>query len=67
MAEWIVDIGDGNPHIKRMEELVRCGECKYASFSVYLGETDISCENTEGLFRNVPEDGYCYCGEKVEV
>lgn len=44
---------------------VRCIECKYASFSFHQGELYISCENNEGLFRDVPEDGYCYCGEKV--
>lgn len=59
--------------LKDLEELpevdavpvVRCIECKYASFSFHQGELYISCENTEGLFRDVPEDGYCYCGEKV--
>lgn len=45
--------------------VVRCIECKYASFSFHQGELYISCENNEGLFRDVPEDGYCYCGEKV--
>lgn len=45
--------------------VIRCIECKYASFSFHQGELYISCENTEGLLRDVPEDGYCYCGEKV--
>ena len=45
--------------------VVRCIECKYASFSLHQGELYISCENNEGLFRDVPSDGYCYCGEKV--
>ena len=45
--------------------VVRCIECKYASFSFHQGELYISCENNNGLFRDVPEDGYCYCGEKV--
>ena len=59
--------------LKDLEELpevdaipvVRCIECKYASFSFHQGELNISCENNNGLFRDVPEDGYCYCGEKV--
>ena len=46
--------------------VVRCSECKYASFSASQGETYISCGNAEGLFRDVPEDGYCYCGEKAD-
>jgi len=29
MAEWIVEIGDGEPHIKIMEKLVRCKDCKW--------------------------------------
>lgn len=29
MAEWIVEIGDGNPHIKKMIPLVRCKDCKH--------------------------------------
>ena len=45
--------------------VVRCIECKYASFSFHQGELYISCENNNWLFRDVPEDGYCYCGEKV--
>lgn len=45
-------------------KVVRCFECKYASFSEYRGELYISCENNEGLFRDVPEDGYCYLGDE---
>lgn len=29
MAEWIVEIKDGLPHLQRMIELVRCGKCKH--------------------------------------
>ena len=31
MAEWIVEIGDGSPHIKKMIPLVRCKDCKHGS------------------------------------
>ena len=29
MAEWIVEIVDGIPHIKQMIPLVRCKDCKH--------------------------------------
>ena len=29
MAEWIVEIKDGFPHLQRMVELVRCNQCKH--------------------------------------
>lgn len=62
-AEIRADIDD-QPTVDAVP-VVRCIECKYASFSFRQGELNISCENTEGLFRDVPEDGYCYWGEKV--
>ena len=49
----------------KMVKVVRCIECKYASISEYRGELYISCENTEGLFGDVPEDGFCYLGEEL--
>lgn len=51
--------------------VVRCIEYKHdgisgvTSFSMYQRELYISYENNEGLFRDVPDDVYCYCGEKV--
>ena len=45
-------------------ELVRCGECEFASIGYYCGERIYTCESDEGLFRDVPEDGYCYCGRR---
>lgn len=29
MAEWIVEITDGLPHLKNMKPLVRCKDCKW--------------------------------------
>ena len=29
MAEWIVELGDGNIHIKKMSPIVRCKDCKH--------------------------------------
>lgn len=59
MAEWIVEIGDGNPHIRSIKELVRCEECKYRNWE------------TNGCNRNPCvepwwEGDYCSYGEKVK-
>lgn len=62
MSEWIVVLGDGNPHIKSMKELVRCKDCKWGK------ET---CGNIEcSVDLNAPPDyhgydWYCPNGEKV--
>lgn len=45
---------------------IECVECRYAETFVFHGEVGLTCYNNEGLFRDVPTDGYCYCGEKME-
>jgi len=70
--EWIVeaeskgDLVDGWGLIG--EELVRCADCQYGYHWVDIrnGITDswIECRNPNGLNRDVPNDGFCYLGEK---
>lgn len=45
-------------------ELVRCKECKYSETIIYRGEPTLTCNNNEGLFRDVPCDGFCYVGDR---
>ena len=73
MAEWIVEIVDGIPHIKNMIPLVRCKDCKY--FKVEQSEI---MPNVEACYRlkalsileedKLPMitsgDGYCFFGER---
>lgn len=66
MSEWIVEIGDGNPHIKRMKELVRCKDCRYweeltpADDNGHYGKCgDADCYS--------PEWWFCADGERREV
>ena len=54
MAEWIVEITDGVPHLQRMTELVRCKDCKWF-------ETPCWCLNIESM---IEKDGFCYLGER---
>ena len=58
MAEWIVEIGDGNPHIKKMIPLVRCKDCRKNPKISMVG-----CPMA-GL-KTWKEDGFCFMGEKV--
>ncbi len=48
-------------------ELVRCKDCRhgYHWVDIQNGVTDswIECRKNDGLNRDVPEDGFCYCGE----
>lgn len=65
-AETIEDIVDGQMVI--CEEIVRCKDCRYGYqfYDVQNGITDnwVECRNANGLNRDVPEDGYCYYGER---
>ena len=63
MAEWIVEIVDGNPHIKKMIPLVRCKDCKYAHLT-YDGQAKYcdQWETDEALYLD--GDFYCAFGEK---
>lgn len=69
MAEWIVELGDGNIHIKKMSPLVRCRDCKH--FVVYYdGVTDCRFIEekafAESPLNNLPDD-FCSRGERKEV
>lgn len=61
MAEWIVEIRDGEPHIRKMTELVRCKDCKHKRMVMKSGclGCDIQC-------CLHPYDWYCPDGEKVK-
>ena len=63
MAEWIVEIKDGLPHLQRMTELVRCKDCKWGKEKCGNIECDVD--------RNVPPeyhgyDWFCPNGERRE-
>ena len=51
-------------------EIVRCKDCRYGYhfYDVQNGITDswVECRNPNGLNRDAPEDGYCYCGERKD-
>ena len=72
MAEWIVEIGDVNPHIKSMKELVRCKDCKHLhNFNLASGTelpNKFYCGSmTEsGRYKQVKLDDFCAWGEKDE-
>ena len=71
MAEWIVEIGDGSPHIKKMIPLVRCKNCKYyAIYELKHDGTDdmrykpsVCIKGKYSVYRK--PDWYCADGEKV--
>ena len=72
MSEWIVEIGDGNPHIKSMKELVRCKDCKFYIKHSFLGAIQKWCERLCNEFdRSMPiatnDDDFCSYGERREV
>lgn len=52
--------------IPTIDPVVHCAECRYAETFIVCGEPILTCDNNEGLFRDVPEDGYCYCGARME-
>ena len=45
-----------------IDPVVHCADCKYAIVGYYCGERYWTCDNNEGLYRDVPDDGFCYCG-----
>lgn len=49
--------------------VVRCRDCRYSYLWIEIRkngipDTWVECRNPNGLNRDVPEDGYCYCGER---
>lgn len=70
MAEWIVELGDGNIHIKKMSPLVRCRDCKnYHKAEPTKGDiSNISyCTiEDEDLISFPNEDDFCSRGERKD-
>lgn len=77
MREYIVPIYDDSSDYEEIffgyirenaEEIIRCKDCRYGYqfYDVQNGITDswVECRNPNGLNRDVPENGYCYCGER---
>lgn len=60
--EWL----DSLPTVDAVP-VVRCIDCKYAETFIVKGEPKLTCNNNEGLYRDVPKDGFCYCGARMEV
>ena len=68
MAEWIVEIKDGLPHLQRMTKLVRCRDCRwYEIYQLKQDGTDDRRYNPSycTLFRHrFKPDWYCADGER---
>ncbi len=62
MAEWIVEIVDGLPHMKSMKPLVRCEDC------VHYHKADRGHPDTDWCKRlicgTVKPDFFCADGER---
>lgn len=65
MADWIVELGDGNIHIKKMSPLVRCKDCLY-----YEPEVDdphkSNCQRLWGGMTECNADSYCSDGVRKD-
>lgn len=44
------------------DAIVKCKDCIYCNKYVYKNEEYLSCNNEFGLYRDVPEDAFCYQG-----
>lgn len=78
MAEWIVELGDGNIHIKKMSPLVRCKDCKHRPIPngndhplapKLDGWSDYVCPCLCGdeYYNFMPDDNdYCSRGERKD-
>lgn len=51
-----------------VERVGHCVDCVYSLRLYYDGEPYLTCVNTDGLCRDVPEHGYCsmFCGAKMD-
>ncbi len=59
MSEWIVELGDGNPHIKKMIPVIRC---KYCMLFETGGDGDWGwCNNWD---HKTSENGFCHDAKK---
>lgn len=52
--------------IEDVAPVVYCKDCKYAYYTMYCHEIEYSCENENGLNRDVPAYGYCYWGKRMD-
>lgn len=62
MAEWIVEITDGLPHLKNMKPLVRCKDCEH-SYEDLHGRV---CAYGRCLNCDVDDDWFCADGERKD-
>ena len=58
LSEWLKELMKLK-QLKEQTEIVRCKDCRFSSTYVYCGELDWTCNNPEGLSRDVSEDSYC--------
>ena len=71
MAEWIVEIVDGIPHIKTMIPLVRCKDCKHRyTVKEFMSEETTPLDDPRATIQLRPvcdlgDEGFCSRGEKV--
>ena len=70
MAEWIVEIGDGNLNIKKMIPLVRCKDCVHCPTEedgyIRFPDDSCPCECQDCYYSWVPRpDWYCANGKKA--
>lgn len=61
MAEWIIEIKDGFPNLKKMTPLVRCKDCKHNSLNRVSGNA--FCNLGVGLSQIYD---FCSHGERRE-
>lgn len=66
ITDFKLDVDENSLEANGYERVVHCVDCRYAETIVFHGEVGLTCNNNEGLFRDVPTDGYCYCGAKME-
>lgn len=58
MAEWIIEIQDGFPNLKKMTPLVRCKDCVHHKNAPKTA--DVWCDRLDGL---LPKDWFCADGD----
>ena len=59
MAEWIIEIQDGFPNLKKMTPLVRCKDCVYADERLGVLLCDFHKDS-----HIAKEDDFCSRGER---
>lgn len=69
MSEWIIEVSDGVPNIKQMNQLVRCKDCRHYVIHILFGHRQGWCERLcdefdKSLARGTEEDDFCSRGER---